>query len=130
MASTLPESVKLAPKTLKPLKIALREPIKNTPSELILQIKDRAVNGERLTSLIKAFRILSPKSLLVYPTTEAAKEELSQNTSWLDAIHASIYARTYSIVIYRVRRDISIDEISKRIKEQNPILQENLASIA
>ena len=60
---------------------------------------------------------------------EAAKEELSQNTSWLDAIHASIYIRTYSIVIYRVRRDISIEEILKRIKEQNPILQESLVSI-
>jgi hypothetical protein len=128
-ATTLPESVKLAPKALKPLKIVLREPIKNTPSELILQIKDRAVNGERLTSLIKAFRILTPKSLLVYLTTEAAREELSQNTSWLDAIHASIYARKYSIVIYRVRKDISTDEISRRIKEQNPILQENLASV-
>ena len=34
----------------------------------------------------------------------------------------------YSIVIYRVRRDIPIEEISKRIREQNPILQENLAS--
>jgi hypothetical protein len=114
--------VKLAPKALKPIKIGLREPIKDLPSELILKIKDRAVNGERLASLIKAFRILAPKSLLVYPTTEAAKEELSQNTSWLDAIHASLYTRTYSIVIYRVRRDISIEEILKRIKEQNPIL--------
>ena len=35
----------------------------------------------------------------------------------------------YSIVIYRVRRDISINEISKRIREQNPILQESLASM-
>jgi len=34
----------------------------------------------------------------------------------------------YSIVIYRVRRDIPIEEISRRIREQNPILQENLAS--
>ena len=84
----------------------LREPIKNTPNELILQIKDRAVNGERLISLIKAFRILTPIMLLVYPTTEAAREELSQNTSWLDAIHAFSYTRYYSIVIYRVRRDI------------------------
>ena len=100
----------------------LREPIKDLPGELILKIKDRAINGDRLASSIKAFRILSPKSLLVYPTTEVAKEELSQNTSWTDAIHVTIYARTYSIVIYRVRRDISIDEISKRIKEQNPIL--------
>jgi hypothetical protein len=108
--------VKLAPKAPKPLKIVLREPIKNTPSELILQIKERAVNGERLTGLIKAFRILTPKSLLVYATTEAAREELSQNTSWLDAIHASFYVRMYSIVIYRVRRDVSIDEISRRIK--------------
>ena len=104
----------------------LREPIKYTPSELILQIKDRAVNGERLTSLIKAFRILTPRSLLVYATTEAASEELSQNTSWLDAIHASFYSRYYSIVIYRVRRDISLQDISRRIKEQNPILQESL----
>ena len=122
-ARTLPESVKLAPKALKPLKIVLREPIKYTPSELILQIKDRAVNGERLTSLIKAFRILTPKSLLVYATTEAASEELSQNTSWLDAIHASLYTRYYSIVIYRVRRDISLQDTSRKIKEQNPILQ-------
>ena len=55
----------------------LREPIKDLPSELILKIKDRAINGDRLASSIKAFRILSPKSLLVYPTTEVAKEELS-----------------------------------------------------
>ena len=80
-APALPESVKLAPKVLSPLKIALRKPIKDLPSELILKIKDRAVNGERLVSLIKAFRILTPKSLLVYTTTEAAKEELLQNTS-------------------------------------------------
>jgi DNA mismatch repair ATPase MutL len=76
-ARTLPESVKLAPKALKPLKIALREPIKDLPSELILKIKDRAVNGDRLASLIRAFRILTPTSLLVYTTTEAAREELS-----------------------------------------------------
>ena len=121
--------MKLASKALKPLKIVLREPIKNTPNELILQIKERAVNGERLTSLIKAFRILTPKTLLVYATTEAAREELSQNTSWLDAIHAFSYVRYYSIVIYRARRDIPIEEISQRIREQNPILQESLASI-
>jgi hypothetical protein len=119
--------VKLAPKAIKPLKIVLREPIKNTPSELVLQIKDRAVNGERLTSLIKAFRILTPKSLLVYPTTETAREELSQNTSWLDAIHASFYARYYSIVIYGIKRDIPIQDISRRIREQNPILEQSLA---
>jgi len=76
-ARTLPESVKLAPKALKPLKIALREPIKDLPSELILKIKDRAVNGDRLASLIRAFRILTPTTLLVYATTEAAREELS-----------------------------------------------------
>ena len=76
-APTLPASVKLAPKAPKPLKIGLREPIRNTPKELIALIQERAVNGERLTSLIKAFRLLSPKSLLIYPTTEAAREELS-----------------------------------------------------
>jgi len=76
-ASTLPESVKLAPKTPKPIKISLREHIRKTPKELIALIQERAVNGERLTGLIKAFRLLSPKSLLVYPTTEAAREELS-----------------------------------------------------
>ena len=101
-ASTLPESVKLAPKALKPLKIILREPLKDTPNDLILKIKERAVNGDRLTSLIRSFRILTPKSLLVYPTTKAASEELSQNSSWLDAIHASFYTRFYSIVIYRI----------------------------
>ena len=127
-APTLPESVKLAPKAPRPIKINLREPTIKTPKELIGLIKERAVNGERLATSIKAFRALSPKYLLVYPTTEAAKEELEQNTSWLDAIHASIYTRNYSIVIYRVRRDISIEEISKRIREQNPILQEDLAS--
>ena len=73
----LPESIKLAPRALKPLKIGLREPIKDTPSELILKIKDRAVNGERLVSLIRAFRALTLRTLLVYITTEAAKEELS-----------------------------------------------------
>ena len=114
---TLPESVKSAPRTPKPLKIGLREPIKKTPKELIALIQERAINGERLIGLIKAFRLLSPKLLLVYPTTEAAREELSQNTSWLDAIHASFQVRMYSIVIYRVRRDIPIEEISRRIKE-------------
>ena len=58
------------------MKIGLREPIRKTPSELIDLIKDRAINGERLAGLIKAFRVLSAKTLLVYPTTEAAKEEL------------------------------------------------------
>ena len=75
-AQTLPESVKLAPKAPKPVKIGLREPIRKTPSELIDLIKDRAINGERLAGLIKAFRVLSAKTLLVYPTTEAVKEEL------------------------------------------------------
>ena len=79
--STLLESVKLAPKALKPLKIALREPIKDLPNELILKIKERAVNGDRLASLIRSFRILTPKSLLVYANTKAVREELSQNTS-------------------------------------------------
>jgi len=116
-APTLPESVKLAPRAPKPLKIGLREPIRNTPKELIAFIQERAVNGERLIGLIKAFRLLSPKSLLVYPTTEAAREELSQNTSWLDAIHTSFHVRIYSIVIYRVRRDTPIEEISRRLKE-------------
>lgn len=128
-ALALPESVKLAPKTPSPLKIALREPIKDLPCELILKIKDRAVNGERLASLIKAFRILTPKSLLVYTATEAAREELSQNTSWLDAIHASFYTRYYSIVIYRIRRDTPTQDILERIREQNSILQESLASV-
>ena len=36
----------------------------------------------------------------------------------------------YSIVIYRVRRDTPIEEISRRLREQNPILQENLATTA
>ena len=73
--------MKLALKALKPLKIVLQKPIKDLPSELILKIKERAVNGDRLTSLIRTFRILTSKSLLVYPTTEAAREELLQNTS-------------------------------------------------
>ena len=76
-APVLPESIKLAPKALKPLKIGLRDPIRDTPSELLLKIKDRAVNRERLASLIRAFRVLTPRTLLVYMTTEAAKEELS-----------------------------------------------------
>ena len=58
------------------MKIGLREPIKKTPSELIDLIKDRAINGERLAGLIKAFRVLSAKTLLVYPTIEVVKEEL------------------------------------------------------
>ena len=69
--------MKSAPKTLKPLKIGLREPIKKTLRELIALIQERAVNGDRLIGLIKAFRLLSPKSLLVYSTTKAAKEKLS-----------------------------------------------------
>ena len=69
--------MKLAPKPPKPLKIGLREPIQKTPKELIALIQERAINGDRLIGLIKAFRLLSPKSLLVYPTTEAASEELS-----------------------------------------------------
>ena len=104
------------------MKIGLREPIRKTSSKLIDFIKDRAINGERLTGLIKAFRVLSAKTLLVYPITKAAKEELVQNTSWLDAIYTSIYTRNYSIVIYRVRRDIPIEEISKRIKFYSLIL--------
>ena len=44
--------------------------------------------------------------------------------------YTSLYARTYSIVIYRVRKDIAIDEIARRIRTQNAILQENLASVA
>ena len=68
--------MKLAPKALKPVKISLREPIRKTPSELINLIKDRAINGERLAGLIKAFRVLLIKSLLVYSTLEAAKKEL------------------------------------------------------
>jgi hypothetical protein len=122
----LPESVKLAPRALKPIKIGLQKPIKETPSELINYIKERAVNGERLASLIKAFKILSPRRLLVYPTMEVAREELSQNTSWLDAIHASIYTRNYSIVIYRVKRGLPIDEISRKIREQNSIFQNGI----
>ena len=69
--------MKLAPKAPKALKIVLRELIKDLPSELILKIKERAINRDRLASLIKAFRILAPKSLLVYSITEAAREELS-----------------------------------------------------
>ena len=68
--------MKLAPKTPKPIKIGFKKSIKDIPSGLILKIKDRAVNGDRLVSLIRSFRILSPKSLLVYPTTEAVREEL------------------------------------------------------
>ena len=68
--------MKLAPKALKPVKIGLREPIKKTPRKLIDLIKDRAINGERLAGLIKAFRILLAKALLVYSTTEAVKEVL------------------------------------------------------
>ena len=109
--------MKLAPKALKPVKIGLREPIKKTPRKLIDLIKNRAINGERLAGLIKAFRILLAKTLLVYSTIETAKKELVQNTSWLDAIHASIRTRNYSIVIYKARRDIPIEEISKRIRE-------------
>ena len=82
------------------------------------------MNGERLAGLIKAFKTLTPRTLLVYPTMESAKEELVQNTSWLDAIHASIYTRNYSIVIYRVKRDVPNEEISRKIREQNPIFQE------
>ena len=60
---------------------------------------------------------------------ESAKEELVQNTSWLDTIHASIYKRSYSIVIYRVKRDIPDEEISRKIKEQNLIFHnESLAT--
>ena len=58
------------------MKISLREPIRKTSSELIDLIKDRAINGERLANLIKAFRVLLVKSLLIYPTIEAVKEEL------------------------------------------------------
>ena len=73
--------MKLAPKAPKPIKITLQEPIRRTPNELISQIKERAVNSERLIGFIKAFRILAARSLLVYPTIEPAREELMQNTS-------------------------------------------------
>ena len=59
------------------MKVSLRESIKDLLNELILKIKDRAVNEDRLTSLIKAFRILSFKALLIYFITKAAREELS-----------------------------------------------------
>ena len=68
--------MKLAPKAPKPVKISLREPIRKTPSELIDLIKDRAINGGRLAGLIKVFRVLLVKSLLVYSTLEAVKKEL------------------------------------------------------
>ena len=58
------------------MKIGLREPIRKTPSELIDLIKDRAINGERLAGLIKAFRVLLAKILLVYSTIKAVKKEL------------------------------------------------------
>ena len=75
-APTLPESVKLAPKSPKPIKIGLQKPTKETPSELIHHIKERAVNGERLTGLIKAFKTFTPRTLLVYSTIKSIKEEL------------------------------------------------------
>jgi hypothetical protein len=73
----LPKSVKLTPKMLKPIKIWLQKPLEDTLSNLISHIRERAVNGAKLAGLIKAFKVLISRSLLVYPITETAKEELS-----------------------------------------------------
>ena len=59
------------------MKIALGELIKDFLSQLIEKIKERAVNRDRLASLIKVFRILALKSLPIYSTTEVAREKLS-----------------------------------------------------
>ena len=55
--------------------MVLREPLKETPSELIKKIK-ALDEGERTTSLIKAIRPLGKRLLLVYLKDQEAKETL------------------------------------------------------
>ena len=121
--NSLPQSLKMALKGPKPIKIGFQKPNKASSIELIAHIKEKAVNGESLIKSIKAFKAISPKTTLVYSNRESEKALLLENTTWLDAIHASIYSRNYSIVIHGVKRSLTEEEILKRIREQNLILE-------
>jgi hypothetical protein len=128
-APYVPQSVKDARKKPKPIKISLGKPLEETPGELIAKIRERAINAERIISLIRAIKPITRRQALILTNADYERAELLQNNSWLDAIGARLYRRNYSVVIHRVEKSLSREEILGRIREQNPILQgeENLA---
>ena len=62
----LPKSLQNRPNPPQPLKVVLRESLKETPSELINKIK-ALDEGKRIIPLIKALKPLGKRLLLVYP---------------------------------------------------------------
>lgn len=71
----LPQSLKNSQKQPKAIKITLRSPLRETPSELIAKIRVHE-GGESIISLIKAIRPLNNYHLLIYPRDERAEETL------------------------------------------------------
>lgn len=117
------ETPKSLQNTLKPpkaIKITLRNPLKETPKDLIGKIK--AGEGDSTAALLKALRPLSKRSLLAYPRDEKARETLLTTRGWLECLQAEIYTRDYYIVVHGIDSTMEMSEVANQLKAQNTSL--------
>jgi hypothetical protein len=113
LSNSLPRSIPLKPTPA--IKVALREPLKEIPKELIDRITSK--EGEAVATLIKAIRPLTSRQLLVYPKDERARETLLRTGNWLESLQADaeLYSRSYFIVIHGIDKALNPDEIAQRL---------------
>jgi len=87
--------------------VVLREPLKETPNDLINKIK-ALEEGEKTIPLIKGLKPLGKRLLLVYLKDLDARETLLASQRWISVIQADLYTREYYIVAHGI--DSSLEE--------------------
>ena len=112
----LPKSLQNSLKPIGTIKITLRNPIKETPKDLIDRIK--AQQGDIATAII-AMRPITARHLLIYPRDEKAKTLLLGTKGWLNCLQADLYTKDYPIVIHGIDKALQPQEVIQRLQDQN-----------
>jgi ribosomal protein S15P/S13E len=124
----LPKSLQNTPKPPTTIKITLRNPLKETPKDLIDKI--RTQEGDLVAMLIKAIRPLTSRHILIYPKDEKSRETLLKTYSWLASLQAEIYSRDYSVVVHGIDKALDPQEVLQKLQEQNTTLNLSIGSQA
>src|SRR5665213_837923 len=117
LPKTLPKSLQNSPKPPTTIRITLRNPLKETPMDLISKI--RSQEGDAVATLIKAIRPLTKRQALIYPKDEKSRETLLGTSGWLASLQAETYSRDYFIVVHGIDKTLDPQEVVQRLQEQN-----------
>jgi len=118
-----PERLRNGQKQPDSIKIYILDP-ENLPSTNKALLANIASQQQQQS--IKAIKRVTKRLLLVYPTTNEARQYLLNSQEWLQNIQGTISRTLYNVVIHNIELETDLEQLKKSItlqnNLQNPIL--------